>query len=733
MMSDSYSEAASLLIDNYRVFFGFIDRVLYGLLGLVYQLFFNVASSDIFANDTIMKFYSRVQLILGVFMLFQLAMLILRGIMNPDEFTKEGSGAGNLIKRIAIALFMLTALVPINIPSPQNEYEIQINNNGLLFGTLYSLQYRILENNTLGRLILGTNDSSDNYVSSNSSNSDSLETASRIFTSTILKTFFRINLLPEDARPDHCNDEDDPAIYNDCRMCQSGVDAYIDTYKQVDADPDDLISMVKETCGTPTVLGSIPLVNRLSGNKRYVFNYSPLISNIAAGIFIFIMLSFTIDIGVRAVKLAVLRLIAPIPIISYMDPKGSKDGAFNSWVKTLTSTYLDLFVRLALVYFVLFIIQKMMIDGISVGGTGPVKWFSYVIIAISLFIFAKQAPKFLKKAIGLKDTDFKLFGGIGEALAIGSTASGVASGAISGAVSKYQNTSGNSGKRILMSMFGGIGGAVGGGYNAGKTYFGSKDANAKSIMNANRAYASKNYSNAEDKSTFGGRLLAGAQANLGLKNDLQLMDEKIKYFNAAKDAMGRMNDAFSSNGDCKIQYRGNTIKDSNGHTILEQNKDYSLKDYKDKLNRVQASGDDALIEAVDSAMKTAQGERLAHLRSTFKGKNRDEARASLEAKIKECAANGSNEYTQRDLDVFDGAYTIYNVASKYSNESFFSGFKGKKFEDVDTDPDKAAKEWGGLFKKAASTAGDTAKSIQASTEYDRAKANAQRAEESKKK
>ena len=52
-----------------------------------------------------------------------------------------------------------------------------------------------------------------------------------------------------------------------------------------------------------------------------------------------ILLSFTIDVAVRAVKLAVLRLIAPIPIISYMDPKGSKDSAFNSWVKTLTSTY----------------------------------------------------------------------------------------------------------------------------------------------------------------------------------------------------------------------------------------------------------------------------------------------------------------------------------------------------------------------------------------------------------
>ena len=36
------------------------------------------------------------------------------------------------------------------------------------------------------------------------------------------------------------------------------------------------------------------------------------------------MISFTIDIAVRAIKLAVLRLIAPIPIISRIDPKSSK-------------------------------------------------------------------------------------------------------------------------------------------------------------------------------------------------------------------------------------------------------------------------------------------------------------------------------------------------------------------------------------------------------------------------
>ena len=88
-MGDSYTEKAKVSNDIIRSVFAFLDRPAYWLLGIVYQLFFNVASADLFSNDTIMKFYGRVQVILGVFMMFQLAMTILRGIVEPDNFTKD--------------------------------------------------------------------------------------------------------------------------------------------------------------------------------------------------------------------------------------------------------------------------------------------------------------------------------------------------------------------------------------------------------------------------------------------------------------------------------------------------------------------------------------------------------------------------------------------------------------------------------------------------------------------
>ena len=425
MIHDSYDTAPSLIWDAIRAMFSAFDRVTYGLLGIMYQLFFNVASSDILAGDTIMKFYSRVQLILGVFMMFQLAMIIIKGIVNPDSFTDSKTGIGNLIMRVCVSLFLLTSLVPINIPSPQNEYEKQLNNHGLLFGTLYSLQHRILENNTLGRLILGNTGESDNYVSTNGNYSASLEKSSRIFTSTILKTFYRINLLPDDQLSDRCKESSDPATINECRMCQSGIDHVIDTYKKTDVDPDKIISMVNETCTSNSNV-AVKLFKYAAGTNRYALTYSWLLASITAIVFTFILISFTIDIAVRAIKLALLRLIAPIPIISYMDPKGSKDNAFNSWIKVLTSTYIDLFVRLAIVYFVLFLIEDIIVEGIIIpkDTSGVMKAFTYVAIFIGMFMFAKQAPKFIKQVLGLKDSDFKLFGGMSAAMGLGTAAVG---------------------------------------------------------------------------------------------------------------------------------------------------------------------------------------------------------------------------------------------------------------------------------------------------------------------
>lgn len=473
-----------------RTLFSTLDKPAYWLLSIVYELFFSVASADLFSNQTILKFYGRVQAILGVFMMFQLSMTILKGIVNPDTFTGE-KGARAIITKIITALILLTVLMPISIPSAKNEYEKQINNNGLLFGTLYSLQHRILSNNTIGRLVLGTTDSSSSI--SSTSSDDNLGRSARIFTSTIIKGFYRINLIPEEERDDtYLKEGKDPAAYNDNRVCTDINDDVLERYTRIDADPSDIIGMVNETCIVDfNLVNYVPFFGDYAGSKKFAFAYMPLISTIVAIVFVFILLSFTIDVAVRAVKLAVLRLIAPIPIISYMDPKGGNDSAFNSWVKALSSTYLDLFIRLAVVYFVLFLIQDMIAHGVvmNVEGGWLLQILARIIIWIGLFIFAKQAPKFIKQVLGMKDEGSKLFSGFGEimgAAALGAgtigsfNASRKASREADVANGKDPNTFINRGKHLLAGITGGVSGAA-----AGMTAWqGAKDHQGNAVQSA---------------------------------------------------------------------------------------------------------------------------------------------------------------------------------------------------------------------------------------------------------
>ncbi len=539
-MGDTQLFEASTGWDIVRRLFSYLDRPAFWLLTIVYELFFNVASADIFANDTLMKFFGRTQLILGVYMMFQLAITILKGIVNPDSFTDSKSGAGNFVMRIAVSLIMLTLLVPFNTGN-SNGLEREVSNNGILFGTLYSLQHRLLAGNTLGKLILGTSGDSSYFSEDEHTEEEILQRSARILSSTILKGFYRINLLPRDQWPTtHNYDEKDPAIFNDVRICQSIDDKVIDTYTKVDANPGDIIDFVNLNCRA-TVNGKT--------QKYYQFAYNGLISTVVGFMFAIILLSFTIDVAVRAVKLAVLRLIAPIPIISYMDPNGGKDGAFNSWVKTLTSTYIDLFIRLAVVYFVIFLIEDMIVHGVVIKhGSGAIGILSWIIIWVGLFAFAKQSPGFIKKVLGMKDEGgFGLFSGFGDlntALGLGAVGLGAFGSARANFRSAMaENNELHHGASRLLNPLRNLGsaaaGAIGGGYAGMKAWTGKDGGSFKSVVSAidqrNAVRASH--------STLPGRI----HENLySLRTGRSLADRTSKEAEANKTAFGALKD-FKSN------------------------------------------------------------------------------------------------------------------------------------------------------------------------------------------
>ena len=515
-MSDSDLGNAGIIQQAIRGVGAILDKIFFGLLVVVFQIFFNVASAELFTGESILKFVGRVQLILGVFTMFQLAMSILKGIVNPDQFFSKDKGFSNVITKVVIALFLLALIMPISIPGAKNEYEKQVNNNGILFGTLYSLQHRLLSNNTLGRLILGSDNSSSTFMGDDESE---LESASNIFASTILKTFIKINLVEEKDRT-HADGKTDDQISSNW-VC-SDMNDYVDVYKQDDVDPDTLLNLVGDTCGSDDRGAIAETVSMLTASDYFKFTYSPFISTIVAGIFAFILLGFCVDVAIRAVKLSVLRIIAPVPILSYMNPSGGKDGALNSWVKTLTSTYLDLFIRLAVVYFAIFLIMDIISEGIviNIGFTeNPlIGGVSTVLIFLGIFFFAKEAPKFFKDMLGLKG-ESSMFGGIGKALGIGAAGLGIIGSARAGYLASKKADETNEAKTTGFAgmwnrgkhLVAGIAGGVAGGYTGLNAAMTAKDHALKSTLDAMGKRNANDIARGANGSTFRGRAWSSMQ------------------------------------------------------------------------------------------------------------------------------------------------------------------------------------------------------------------------------
>lgn len=399
-----------IIYDGLRSFCTIFDGIATTLLGGIYKVFFLVANATIVSGDVIKVFYSRIQLILGILMIFKLAMSILNIIINPDSIKDQKQGPSKIVTRIVVSLFMLTLVIPINIPNAADKsLNAYINDHGILFGFLYKAQDSILSENILAKLILGT--SSDNTADDMDVNN--LSDVGNVMASAVLKVFIRIN-VKDDTQPP-C--EDSETCEN--TICAGEVNE--SHYAEENVDPQVILSHINDSCGS-------------GSSERYAFGYTPIIGAIVMLIMTIVITGFTVDIAVRAIKLAILRMVAPVPIISYINPPKQGGGAFDNWTKSLISTYVDLFVRLAIVYFGLFMIQIIMNGGMDIFGSN-VKGFTFtsgvafIFIILGILVFMRQAPQFIKDVLGIKG---KPMGNVGLSSLLGGTAMAIGGGGLAG-------------------------------------------------------------------------------------------------------------------------------------------------------------------------------------------------------------------------------------------------------------------------------------------------------------
>ena len=383
-------------------FFISIDGILFNFISTLYDLLIAISRTSILTQGDIAQFAARIEILLGIFMLFKLSFSLITYIVNPDDFSDKSKGFGKLIQNSVISLVLL-------VTTPY------------IFQMAFNLQAKILDDNTLAKLLLGEKLMSDESDTENSLTI--LDSAGDSMAFYIMLPFFTprtsINGL------DTCiNLYENGSFNNDCysalvSVANSGdnsdknvLDNVADTVTGNDSNEDSAANQYitnykygieNESVGLTFRANTALITTKDGDDELFIIDYKYLLSTATAVIVCLLLITFCIDIGLRSVKLAFLQLIYPIPVISYMDPSSGKDGMFSKWYKMCLSTFLSLFIRLLALYFGIYIITKVGSMGMYdiINGSQITNGWVKIFVIIGILMFVKQMPKILEN-MGIK-------------------------------------------------------------------------------------------------------------------------------------------------------------------------------------------------------------------------------------------------------------------------------------------------------------------------------------------
>lgn len=430
-----WSDVAFSIKQALRTFSCTIAAVIYNFIVDLYNVFMYTARAEILESGFIQGIYNKVGMILGIFMVFKLSFSLIQSLVDPSKFTDEKKGFGGIIKRsvISIVLFGIT-------PS--------------IFNMAFDLQ----------NLVVGSANNTDNIIYKlivGKAPSKDAESFGHVIASELYFGFYteneplKLNQGLEVTYPD-----------------SGGVQLEVHDYEYLKTQ------ILEDHMSFSDTVDYISITNA----GQYVIKWDGLFA-IGFGLFmVYILITYCISVATRVIQLAYLQLIAPVPILSYIsDPEGS----FKNWTKQCMTTYLDLFIRLAIIYFIITVSTQILQAFSEVGnvfyestgleaGSGTAKWVSRFLI-IGLLMFGKRVPELLKDlfpnfgggaasiGFGLKNPK-KMLGDIpGMGIAKGAATFGLGTvvGGAAGMASGIKNGYGVRGK--IAGAFGGFNRGIAGG------------------------------------------------------------------------------------------------------------------------------------------------------------------------------------------------------------------------------------------------------------------------------
>ena len=355
-----------------------LDTIAYQLVSVSYSIFVAVSQLNIFATEEGSLIYdtivSRLYMVISLAMVFVFAYFLIMMIIDPDG--GAGKSTSNLVKQTIISLIVIAVL-----PTVYNYMAI--------------FQQHVLQENTIGTIILGGNGLSGTNAGKNIS--------MIVFTAfyhpkgSTYATFLDEDGTMRDSETAIAECQANGAKVKVCTSYYNGLKEWMDDTEGIDLE---------------AVTGRETLRHNVGEDDG--MEYMWVLSTGCAIVVAYFFFSYAIDLGTRAVKLAFLQIISPVPLIMRVFPKSKK--TFDTWFSEIKKTYIEVFIRVAVIFFIVLLCQYVptFIGALwnandTVEGGIVVKALATVALILGLLKFAKDAPDLFKTMF---DTGGGLFSGL---------------------------------------------------------------------------------------------------------------------------------------------------------------------------------------------------------------------------------------------------------------------------------------------------------------------------------
>lgn len=505
-----------------------------------YSMILLLANIDIFEQFADLK--NKIFMLMGLFMIFKLAFSVIQYVVDPDKLTDHSGGFQKILVKVVVVLALLGSV-------------------DVIFDEAIRIQNIILTDGVLEKLIF--NKESAPLSAELDEEGLSEDRNGRYLSFAIFAPFIKYNIKSVDDEVDVC--ESSPYM----QAVEGGADAAVtptgecyDLIKEMipHGNVEKFEDAIKELKLGRALFYSV----NTKRQKENAFDIDWFIGPIVGVICVVLLAIICVNVAIRTLKLSFLRLIAPIPIISYIDPK-DKEGMFKKWLKLTIKTYLDLFIRLISFYFAILIITEIIAKNHLGDYTFADYPLLYVFFIIGTLLFAAQLPKLITDLTGANTEGIakgiKKGGGILGAAGlglIGGAATGFAAGIYKGVTDKEGGL--RTGLRAAGSTFtGGVMGSLRSGivgYKGGNVFTNAGTAITKTSIARNA-----NWARTEDGrrvrtpiispivnsfSTMAG-LKTTTVGQSRLKADKKAAEEEVRYGQyTLQDEMTMRNEAFTT-------------------------------------------------------------------------------------------------------------------------------------------------------------------------------------------